>query len=104
MMFWDEKRRGLTRQLVGPLVDIVNVTTVMSLNSVDSGSFGSLCCAFRRTDTSADPIRLFSIQLALPFFLRHAGSFILFVGRRVDVALHPVYGNQSKVSGARASS
>ena len=79
MMFRDEMRRGLTRQSVGPLVDTVNVTTVMSLNRVDSGSFGSLCCAFRRTDTSADPIRLFSIQLALPFYFATTRRIVYFI-------------------------
>ena len=79
MMFRDKKRRGLTRQSVGPLMDIVNVTTVMSLNRVDSGSFGSLCCAFRRTDTSADPIRLFGIRLALPFCFATARRIVYFI-------------------------
>ena len=55
--FWD-KRGGLTRQSVGPLVDTPTITTVMSTNRVESGSFSSRCCAFRRTHTSVDPIRL----------------------------------------------
>ena len=53
-------------------------------NRVDSGSFSSRCCAFRRTHTSADPIRLLCIRLALPLTLslpsRFAPSARLTVG------------------------
>ena len=48
---------GLTRQPVGPLVGTATMTAVMSANRVDLGSFSSRCCSFRRTHTSADPIR-----------------------------------------------
>ena len=51
---------------------------------MDSGSFTSLCCAFRRTHTSEDPIRLLCIRLALPLTLslpsRFAPSAGLLVG------------------------
>ena len=65
---WDERGGGLTGQPVGLLVDTAAMTTVMSANRVSSGSFSSRGCAFRRTHTSADPIRLLSIRLliALP--------------------------------------
>ena len=66
-MFWDERGGGLVP--VDPRVDTATTRTVLSTNRVDSGSFGSGCCAFRRTHTSADPIRLLCIRLALPLTL-----------------------------------
>ena len=81
-MFWDERGGGLVP--VDPRVDTATTRTVLSTNSVDSGSFGSGCCAFRRTHTSADPIRLLCIRLALPLTLplplRFAPSARLTVG------------------------
>ena len=81
-MFWDERGGGLVP--VDPRVDTATTRTVMSTNRVDSGSFGSGCCAFRRTHTSADPIRLLCIRLALPLTLplplRFAPSARLTVG------------------------
>ena len=81
-MFWDERGGGLVP--VDPRVDTATTRTVLSTNRVDSGSFGSGCCAFRRTHTSADPIRLLCIQLALPLTLplplRFAPSARLTVG------------------------
>ena len=66
-MFWGERGGGYNRQPVGPSVDTAIMTTVL-----DSKSFGSRSCAFRRTHTSRDPIRLLCIRLALPLnlFLR----------------------------------
>ena len=65
-------------------VDTATIRTVLSTNRVDSGSFSSGCCAFRRTHTSADPIRLLCIRLALPLTLplplRFASSARLTVG------------------------
>ena len=66
-MVWDEMGGGLA--LVGPRVDTATIRTVLSTNRVDSGSFSSRCCAFRRTHTSTDPIRLLCIRLALPLTL-----------------------------------
>ena len=66
-MFWDE--RGGELAPVGPRVDTATIRTVLSKNRVDSGSFSSRCCALRRTHTSADPIRLLCIRLALPLTL-----------------------------------
>ena len=66
-MFWDERGGGLVP--VGPRVGTATTRTVLSTNRVDSGSFSSGCCAFRRTHTSADPIRLLCIRLALPLTL-----------------------------------
>ena len=64
-MFWGERGGGFTRQPVGPSVDTAIMTTVLSTNRVDSRSFSSRSCAFRRTHTSTDPIRLLCIRLAL---------------------------------------
>ena len=81
-MFWDERGGGLVP--VDPRVDTATTRTVLSTNRVDSGSFGSGCCAFRRTHTSADPVRLLCIRLALPLTLplplRFAPSARLTVG------------------------
>ena len=81
-MFWDERGGGLVP--VDPRVDTATTRTVLSTNRVDSGSFDSGCCAFRRTHTSADPIRLLCIRLALPLTLplplRFAPSARLTVG------------------------
>ena len=81
-MFWDERGGGLVP--VDPRVDTATTRTVLRTNRVDSGSFGSGCCAFRRTHTSADPIRLLCIRLALPLTLplplRFAPSARLTVG------------------------
>ena len=43
---------------VDPQVDTAAIRTTLSTNRVDSGSFSSRCCAFRRTHTSVDPIWL----------------------------------------------
>ena len=51
-MFWGERGGGHTRQPVGPSVDAAIMTTVLSTNRVDSRSFSSRNCAFRRTHTS----------------------------------------------------
>ena len=68
-------RGGLTGQPVGPQMDAVTITTVLSTNRVDSGSFSSRCWAFRRTHTSADPIRLLCIRLASPLTLSLPSGF-----------------------------
>ena len=69
---------------MGPRLDTATIRTVLSTNRVDSGSFSSWCCAFRRAHTSADPIRLLCIRLALPLTLpltsRFAPSARLTVG------------------------
>ena len=64
-MFRDERGGGCTRQPLGPSVDTAIMTTVLSTNHVDSKSFSSRGCAFRRTHMSTDPIRLFCFRLAL---------------------------------------
>ena len=66
-MFWDKRGGGLAT--AGPRVDTATVGTVWSTNRVDSGSFSSVCCAFRRTHTSEDLIRLLCVRLALPLTL-----------------------------------
>ena len=54
-MFWGERGGGRTRQPVGPSVDTAIMTTVLSTNRVDSRSFSSRGCAFRRKCTSTGP-------------------------------------------------
>ena len=80
-MFWDERGGGLTP--VGPQVDIATIRTVMGTNRVDLVSFSSRCCAFRRTHTSADPIRLLCIRLALPLALPSSSGFVPSAARLV---------------------
>ena len=69
---------------MGPPVDTAAMTAVMSANRRNLRSFSSRYCAFRRTRTSADPIRLLCIRLALPLTLslpsRLAPSARLVVG------------------------
>ena len=69
--FWDCRGGVLTinRQPVGPLVSTAAITTATGRNHVDSGRFSSRCCTFRRTHTSADPIRILCIRLALALTL-----------------------------------
>ena len=50
--------------------------TVLSTNHVDSRSFSSRCWGFRRTHSSADPIRLLCIRLALPLTLSLPSGFV----------------------------
>ena len=68
-MLWEKGGGGLTRQLVGPPVGTATMTAVTSADRMDLGSFSSRCCTFRHTHTSADPIRLLCIRLALPLTL-----------------------------------
>ena len=75
-MFWDDRGGGLTGQPMGPQVDTANMRTVLSTNHVDSRSFSSRCWAFRRTHSSADPIRLLCIRLALPLTLSLPSGFV----------------------------
>ena len=65
------KTRGL-----GPQVDRATIKTVLSANRVDVGSFSSRSCAFRRTHTSTDPIRLLCIRLALRLTLPLPSGFV----------------------------
>ena len=73
-LFWDERGEELTP--VDPQVDTATIRTVLGTNRVNSGSFGSRCCAFQRTHTSADPIRLLRIRLALPLTLFLPSGFL----------------------------
>ena len=68
-MLWEKRGGGLTGQPVGPPVDTATMTAVMSANHVDLGSSSSRCWMFRRTHTSADPIRVLRTRLALPLTL-----------------------------------
>ena len=68
-MFWGKTGGGLTEQPMGPPVGAATMREVMSANRVDLGNLSSRCYAFRRTHTSADPIQLLCIQLALPLTL-----------------------------------
>ena len=84
-MFRDERGGGLAP--VGPRVDTATIRTVLSTNRVNSGSFSSGCCAFRRTHTSADPIRLLCIRLALPLTLSLPSRFA--PGTKLMVGVSP---------------
>ena len=66
--FWGCREGVLTinGQPVGPLVSTAAITTATGINHVDSGRFSSRCCTFRRTHTSADPIRILCTRLPLP--------------------------------------
>ena len=86
-MFWGERGGGYTRQPVDPSVDAAIMTTVLSTNRVDSRSFSSRSCAFRRTHTSTDPIRLFYIRLALPVTLSLPSRFA--PGTKLMVGVSP---------------
>ena len=68
-MFWEKRAGGLTRQPVGPPVGTATMTAAMSAIPVDLGSFSSRFWTFRRTRTSADPIRVLCTRLALPLTL-----------------------------------
>ena len=80
MIIWfgttDQRGGGLTinRQPVDPFGYTATIT-VMSTDRVNSGSFSSRYCAFRRKHTSADPIRLLSTRLALPSTLSLPSRF-----------------------------
>ena len=86
-MFWGERRGGCTRQPVGPSVNTAIMTTVLSTNRVDSRSFSSRSCAFRRIHTSTDPIRLLCIRLVLPLNLFLPSRFA--PGTKLMVAVSP---------------
>ena len=61
---------------MGLQVDTATFTTVLSTDRVDLGSFSSRRCTFWRTHTSADPIRLLCIRLALPLSLSLPSRFV----------------------------
>ena len=75
--FWDCRGGVLTinMQPVGPLVSTVAITTASGINHVDSGRFSSRCCTFRRTNTSADPIRILCIRLPSALTLSRPPGF-----------------------------
>ena len=60
---------------MSPFGDAETMTTVMGTNRLDSVSLSSQCCAFRRTHTGADPIRLICIRLPLPLILSLPSRF-----------------------------
>ena len=75
--FWDCSGgvQTINRQQVGPLVSTPAITTATGINHVDSGRFSSRCCTFRRIHTSADPIQILCIRLALPLTLSRPPGF-----------------------------
>ena len=75
--FWDCRGGVLTinRQPVGPLVSTAAITSATVINHVDLGRFSSRCCTFRRTHTSANPIRILCIRLALTLTLSRPPGF-----------------------------
>ena len=68
-MFWGERGGGYTRQPVVPSVDKAIMTTVLSTHRVVRS------CAFRRTNTSTDPIRLLCVRPTLPLTLSLPSRF-----------------------------
>ena len=69
------------------------ITIATGINHVDSGRFSSRYCTFRRTYTSADPIRIPCIRLALILTLSRPPGFASCARRMVCVspwALRPV--------------
>ena len=87
LMFWGERGEGYTRQLLGPSVDTAIMTTVLSTNRADPRSFSSHSCAFWRTHTSTDPIRLLCIRLDLPLTLSLPSRFA--PGTKLMVGVSP---------------
>ena len=75
-MSWDDRGGGLTGQPMDPQVDTANIRTVLNTNRVGSRRFSSTCWAFRRTHSSADPIRLLCIRLTLPLTLSLPSEFL----------------------------
>ena len=76
---------------MGPFRDTATMTTVMTLNHVDPGSFSSRCCAFWRKHTSADLIRLRFIQLSLPLTLSLPSRFAPRGRLMVDVSTRALW-------------
>ena len=74
-----------------PLMNKITITTVLSANRVDSGSFSSRCCAFRRTHTNTDPIQLLCIQLALPLTISLPSGFAPSARLMVDVSPYALW-------------
>ena len=72
----DERGGGLAGQPESSQVDTATIRTVLSTNRVDSRSLSSICWTFRRTHTSAGPIRLLCIRLALPLTLSLPSGFV----------------------------
>ena len=64
-MFWENSGGGLTTQPVGT----ATMTTVTDADRVNLESLSSKCSTFRRTHTSANPIRVLCTRLALPLTL-----------------------------------
>ena len=73
---WDYRGEGLTRQSMGPPVNTAATTTATGINHVNSGSFCSRCYMFRRTHTSADPIGVLCIRIALILTLSRPSRFV----------------------------
>ena len=86
-MFWENSGGGLTTQPVGT----ATITTVTSANRVDLESFSSRCWAFRRTHTSADPIRVLCTRLALPLTLSLPSRLAPCARLTVDVPTRAVW-------------
>ena len=89
--FWDCRRGVPTRQPVGPPVSTAAITTVTGINHVGSGSFSSRCCTFRRMHTSADPIRLLWIRLALTLTLSRPSGFAPSARLMICVSPRPLW-------------
>ena len=86
--FWDCRGGVLTtnRQPVGPIGSTAAITTATGINHVDPGRFSSRCCTSRRTHTSADPIRILGIRLALTLTLSRPPVFASYASLMVCVS------------------
>ena len=87
-MSWENSGGGLTTQPVGT----ATMTTVTSANRGELESFSSRCWTFRRTHTSADPIRVLCTRLALPLTLSLTSRLAPCARLTVDVPTRALYG------------
>ena len=67
-------------------MDTATIMSIMTKNRVDTGRFGSQFCAFRCTHTSADPVRLLCIRLALPLTISLPSGSVLSARHTVGVS------------------
>ena len=89
--FWDYRGGGLTRQPMGPPVKTAAITIATSINHLNSWSFSSRCCTFRRIHTSADPIRILCIRLALTLTLSRPSRFVPSARLMVGASPRPLW-------------
>ena len=74
--FSDYRGGRFIRQPMGPPVNTAAITIATNINHVNSGSFSSRCCTFRRTHANTGPIRKLCIRLALVLTLSRPSRFV----------------------------